>query len=124
MAYQFYVLTQCGVNVKKVTIMQLNRRYTRQGELNVQQLFALIDCTEVVKSMQAEMPRRIQAIRSAATQAKEPIIDIGGHCDNPYECGFKGWCFRHLPKNNVFTIGWSMWGSKKEAAYKAGFSQL
>lgn len=121
MAYQFHVLTQCGINVTKATIMQINRDYIRQGELNIKHLFALIDCTNAILAMQEDMPRRIQEIKNAAMQKNEPEIDISGHCNNPYECAYKSWCFRHLPKNNVFNIGWSMWGSKKEEAYKSGF---
>ena len=45
---------------------------------------------------------------------------IGSRCDTPYECGYKNWCFRNLPKNNIYDIGWSMRGSKKDDAYNSG----
>ena len=120
MAYQAYVLARCGVKIKSVFIMQLNCDYVRQGELDIQELFVTTDCTEQVFNMQGDIPANISAIRSVAEQEDEPIIDIGSFCDNPSECGYKGWCFRHLPENTVYDIGWSMWGSKKDDAYSKG----
>jgi len=120
MAYQVYVLTHCGIDITGVYIMQLNRDYVRHGELNIQELFAMTDCTGRVMDMQSDIPANISAIRSAAEQTDEPIIEIGNACNSPYECGYKKWCYRHLPKNTVFDIGWSMWGSKKDDAYNAG----
>ena len=121
MAYQAYVLTGFGLQIKKVCLMQLNKDYIRKGDLDIQNLFVLSDCTDTIFQMKNDVPGRIEEIKAAATEQTEPTIDIGSHCDNPYECGYKGWCFRHLPKHNVFDIGWSMWGSKKEEAYKSGF---
>ena len=121
MAYQVFVLTKCGVNIKKVSIMQLNRDYVRHGELDIQRLFVLTDCTDQVFNMQNDILNNIADIKKYAEKQEEPMITIGSRCDAPYECGYKKWCFRNLPENNVYDIGWGMWGSKKDAAYNAGF---
>ena len=120
MAFQRYVLRQCGIPVQKVWLMQLNRTYVRHGELDLYELFTLTDCTDVVFAMQGDVEHNISAIRKIAEQADEPVVDIGHQCDSPYTCGYKGWCYRNLPSPNVFDIGWSMRGAKKEAAYHAG----
>jgi len=70
--------------------------------------------------MQQDVAGHISEITAAAEQTTEPDIVIGSLCDKPYECGYKGWCFGHLPKNNVFEIGWGVRGSKKDEAYGAG----
>ena len=120
MAFQCYVLRQCGLPVKKIWLMRLNREYVRRGELDLQALFTLTDCTDVVFAMHGDVESNISAIREIAEQVNEPEADIGCRCDAPYPCGYKGWCYRNLPSPNVFDIGWSMWRSKKEAAYNAG----
>ncbi|MGA6993124.1 MAG: hypothetical protein WBX50_04420 [Candidatus Deferrimicrobiaceae bacterium] len=33
-----------------------------------------------------------------------PAIDIGPHCTNPYECDFKGHCWRHIPEHSIFDL--------------------
>ena len=121
LAYQYYVLTNCGLNVKKASVMQLNREYVRKGELDIQQLFVLTDCTELVAFLQQDMAEHIGEIKATATQESEPAAEISSRCNNPYTCGYKAWCYRHLPPNNVFDIGWRMRNATKDAAYRAGF---
>ena len=120
MAYQYYVLTNCGLDIKKVSLMVINKNYVRHGQLDLQQLFVLIDCTEQVQDMQGTIAGNIREIKTITTSNEEPLCQIGSRCDKPYECAYKDWCFRNLPEHNVYDIGWSLWGSKKDEAYQAG----
>jgi len=120
MAYQLYVLTNCGLSIQKTYIMQLNRDYVRAGELDIQKLFVLTDCTEYAFDMQQGVAANIREIISTAKQREEPDVSIGSRCDNPYECGYKSWCLRTVPHGNVFQIGWGMFGSKKDDAFNSG----
>ena len=120
-AYQDYVLRKCGITITKKSIMLLNRDYVRRGGLNLQELFVLIDCTEIVNDLKEETENNITEIKLRASQLAEPEVLIGSRCNSPYECGYKNWCYRKLPAKNVFHIGWGMWGSKKDDAYRSGF---
>ena len=104
MAYQTWLLLQCGLNVKSVSLMHLNNQYVRHGELNLQQLFVVEDCTDEVFSMQDEVGERTVALKAIAAQNEEPGTGIGLQCKSPYECGYRGWCWRHLPQPNVFEL--------------------
>jgi hypothetical protein len=77
----------------------------------------LIDCTDQVIEKQSEISKNITSIKAFAEQADEPDMAIGSGCSG---CGYKDWCFRALPENNVFDIGWSMRGSKKDEACSMG----
>lgn len=33
-----------------------------------------------------------------------PQVDIGNHCTDPYDCDFKGTCWKHIPEYSVFDI--------------------
>ena len=35
---------------------------------------------------------------------KSPNVDIGPHCSDPYDCDFKGTCWKHIPDYSVFNI--------------------
>ena len=120
MAYQYFVLTGCGLTVRNVSLLALNRQYTRQGELDIQKLFTLTDCTDTVKAMQADIPGRLLDIEKVIMSEDEPDEVIGSRCDSPYECSYKGWCWRNLPEDNIFNIGWRMKKSDKDSAYQAG----
>lgn len=120
MSFQVYVLKNCGLSIERVSIMQINSAYSYRVSLNTSSMSVLTDCTEIVMRLQADVEARIDEMLYIATQTTEPINNIGSRCEKPYVCGYRDWCFKQLPKNNVFQIGWGMWGSKKDAAYNAG----
>ncbi|MBQ9954606.1 MAG: DUF2779 domain-containing protein [Eggerthellaceae bacterium] len=104
-AFQTWVLTQCGLNVKSVSVMHLNRSYEREGELDLGALFTRVDVTDVVMDMQDEVELRIAKLKDVADAEDEPACEIGPHCGHPYECGYRSWCWRNLPSPNVFDLG-------------------
>ena len=104
MAYQTWVVQQCGLAVKSVSLMHLNNKYKREGELDLQRLFTVVDCTTEVTDMLAEVPQVIDFLRATAGADDEPCIGIGPHCKSPYECGYRGWCWRNVPQPSVFDL--------------------
>lgn len=104
MAYQAWVLSHCGLNIKSVSLMHLNNHYVRQGELDLQQLFTVEDCTEDVFAMLGDVDEMIPYLKDYISRDDEPDFDIGVHCKNPYECGYRGWCWRHVPEPSVFDL--------------------
>jgi len=104
-AYQCWVLTNCGLNVKSVNLMHLNNKYVRQGELDLQELFVVHDITDDVAVMQSGVAARIPLLKQLASQLEEPEQAIGLRCFSPYECGYRGYCWRDMPSPNVFDIG-------------------
>ena len=121
MSYQVYVLSNLRIPIKKASLMQLNKEYVREGELNLQELFLLTDCTTPVFKLLADVPERIQHIKEEAFQSEELKTGIGKHCFSPFRCGYQKHCFKHLPENNIFTVGWRLSNGKKEEYYQRGF---
>jgi len=120
MAYQYYVVTNAGLAVSKVYLMQLSSKYVRQGELNIKELFSLADCTDKILEMKDDIPGNIDNITSIASVKNEPDIQIGSRCSKPYECAYKDWCFKDLPENNVFDIGWNIRSTKVDKMFNDG----
>lgn len=106
MAYQCYVLKNCGFSITGVYLMHLNGKYVRRGELDLQQLFTVEDCTERINMKLPYVGQNIQQIEQffARTDDFEPEYDIGLHCEGPYECVYKNYCTRNLSSPNVFDI--------------------
>lgn len=106
MAFQLYVLEKCGLKINGVYNMHINREYVRQGELDLEQLFTIEDCTEICRVKQPEVEQDIKNIRQYIADAGdvEPVKDIDMCCESPYECAYYGYCSRHLPSPNVFDI--------------------
>lgn len=104
MAFQAWLLGKCGMNVKGVGLMHLNGSYVRRGELDLRELFAVEDCSEEVLSMQEQVDVAVPRLKAAASACEEPVCAVGRQCKNPYECGYRGWCWRHVPKPSVFDL--------------------
>ncbi|WP_245534719.1 DUF2779 domain-containing protein [Treponema primitia] len=104
MAFQYYVLSGCGLKVKKISLMHINNQYIRQGKLDLKKLFTVEDCTNEVLAKQKDIGNQIAALKKTAEQKEEPDIDIGPHCSDPYECGYSGYCWKHIPEQSIFSI--------------------
>lgn len=104
MAYQTWLIQSCGYEVNSVSLMHINKKYVRHGALDLSSLFTIEDHTDEVFEMVERVPDHLGYIGSVADESMEPPIPIGLQCFQPYECGFKHWCFSHLPDNNVFDL--------------------
>lgn len=123
MAYQAWVLDGCGINVKSVSLMHLNNRYVREGDLDLSRLFEIEDCSDVVFSMQESVGDTVSRLKSYAIQQNEPDMPIGAQCKSPYECGYRGWCWKCVPKPSVFDLN-GMQLKKALALYADGIETL
>jgi len=116
-ALQYHVLNGAGLKVAKAAVVHINNGYTRQGELALDELFVIVDVTVDVLSMQQQIPEEI-ARQRAMLGGEIPAIDIGPHCDDPYECDFSGHCWNHIPEDSVFGLRGR--GVDKFALYRQG----
>jgi hypothetical protein len=122
-AYQKWLLTQCGVNVTATYLVCLNSDYVRQGELDLQQLLAVIDMRELVENELIKVPIRIPLAKQLLATKDEPDTDLSEHCMKPYPCAFLPYCRRYhgVPEDQptVFDL-YRMNFSKKLEHYHAG----
>ena len=122
-SYQYFVLSNLGLNVKKVCIVYINNQYIRGKKLEIEKLFNIEDITDIAKAKQDEIRKNIEitnAYMEEYNKDNEPKEDIGMKCFNPYKCEFWEYCTRNLPKPNVFDIGGGMRTSKKFEKYYEG----
>ena len=124
-AYQKWLLTQCGVNVTGTFLVCLNSDYVREGELDLQKLFVTIDMRDMVANELLKVPANVAIAMKTLERPDEPDTDIGMHCHVPYDCGFWQYCSRHLPQPSVFDVygGKGRGGftfAKKVGYYKTG----
>ena len=106
-SYQCYVLSRLGLNVKRVCIVHINNKYVLDKELDIKELFTIVDITDIAKEKQDEIRNNIDEINSFMNEHgeyNEPDMAIGMHCFEPYSCDFWDYCTRDLPKPNVFDV--------------------
>ncbi len=122
-AYQKWLLTQCDVKVINTYLVCLNSNYVRQGELDLQQLFVIIDMKELVENEYLKVPAQVKLAVKVLCDGNEPDIDLDKHCMKPYKCAFLDYCKRQhgVPedKPTVFDL-YKMNFSEKLKYYQAG----
>lgn len=121
-AVQHYVLNGCGLSVSKSFLVHINNQYVRQGDIEVDKLFASEDITPQVLARLQGMPEVVAELRNTLREAAEPTIDIGPHCNDPYECDFIPYCWQHIPEDSIFDLRGR--GIDKFALYNQGIVRL
>ena len=105
-AYQKWLLTKCGINVTGTNLVCLNKDYVLDGELDIQELFRIVDLSEQVENELLKVPPQVRQAMQVINQEDEPYLDLGEHCRNPYPCAFWDYCKRknNVPVPSVFDI--------------------
>ncbi len=91
-ALQYHVLTQAGINLADFSIVHLNTAYTRNGALDVQQLFTAESVLEQVLEQQESITPKIAELKDVLAKGEIPAIAMGEHCNKPYPCDFSIYC--------------------------------
>ena len=95
-AYQKWVLTQCGVNVTATYLVCLNSDYVRHGDLDLKKLFVVIDMEEQVARELLSVPINVERAMKTLQLAEEPNTDLGMQCHKPYPCAFWQYCLMSM----------------------------
>jgi len=105
-AYQKWVLSQCGVKVVNTYLVCLNSSYVRHGELDIKSLFAIIDMHDLVDNEYLKVPAQSSQALKILGMKDEPDCDLSECCMKPYKCAFWDYCKRchNLPEPSVFDV--------------------
>jgi len=120
-AVQYYVLKGSGLSVSKAFLVHINNQYVRKGEIEVDKLFTVQDLSNDVIEKQKSIKNEIEKMRRMLI-SQEPNIDIGEYCNDPYDCDFCGYCWKHIPENSVFNLKGT--GPNKFDLYRQGIIRL
>ena len=102
-ALQYWVMVHSGFKPDKVFLMHINKPYIRQGRIDPKALFKLADITEQVLERQDWVTQKIAEFR-LLKEEREPIIEIGKQCHDPFTCDYINHCWQHLPPHSVFEL--------------------
>ena len=119
-SYQVYVLRKLGYDVRRACLIHLNKNYVRFGELNLRELFTMVDLTSQVNDNAASVESTIEFLRGYMRKRREPQETIGTHCFSPYHCGFFPHCANDLPHPNVFDLKRTQLNTRMKL-YESGF---
>ena len=106
-ALQYWVMANAGHAPKRFSLLHINSSYVKRGAINLIDFFTLTDITDLVIQKQAWVTEHIEELKSMIRIAGEPIQAIGKHCNNPFQCDFKKYCWGNLlDKDKVFNLSY------------------
>lgn len=91
-AYQKYVLENSGVKVTGTYLVTLNSDYVRNGDLDIKELFNVLDLSDLVAQEYAKVPGQLKRAHDVLELEDAPARDLGMHCTEPYTCSFWDYC--------------------------------
>ena len=92
-AFQVYVLHQCGYQVDRACLVYINNGYERIGELDLSGLFRIEDLTAVAYAKQPEVEANVESFRTVLRKRKEPYRYLAARV-KPY----------HMPAVSFHTV--------------------
>ena len=122
-AIQYYTINNSGIDLKDISIVYINNQYVKDGDLDINQLFSIESVYDQVLEFLPRIPNEVRRLKNVIENPEIPQIEIGLHCSDPYDCDFKGTCWKHVPDYSVFDIA-NLRNNKKFSLYNQGVTTL
>ena len=122
-AIQYYTIKNSGLDLKDISIVYINNQYVKNGEIDINELFMIESVYDQVLDFLPRIPNEVRRLKDVIESPDIPPVDIGPHCSDPYDCDFKGTCWKHIPEYSVFDIS-RLNKDKKFDLYKQGIISL
>ncbi len=103
-AFQKYCYEQAGLIIDRCFLMHVNSDYVRQGEINVEEFFTLLDVSAEIMPFFGQVPKYVEEFLKIIDMPSCPQISIREYCSDPYDCSMKSLCWAFLPKGNVLEL--------------------
>ena len=122
-AIQYYTIINSGVDLVDISIVHINNQYVLDGDLDIEQLFTVESVKDQVLDYLPKISNEVYRLKKVIELDSAPNVDIGSHCNEPYDCDFKGTCWKHIPEYSVFNIS-MLKTNKKFKLYNQGVITL
>jgi len=104
LALQRYAYEGAGLSITKCFILHINNEYVRKGEVEPTKLFTKKDVTKEVQALMKTVRPNLETMVDVIRQKRQPDIEIGLHCSDPYDCPLQELCWKFLPDHNPLTL--------------------
>ncbi|MGL4502151.1 MAG: DUF2779 domain-containing protein [Planktothrix sp.] len=90
-AFQYYVITNSGIDLKDFFIVRINPKYVYMDRLKITSLFAIDSILILAQATQANIINNINEFKRILQSEIEPVFSTGKHC-NKHSCNFQSYC--------------------------------
>ncbi len=91
-AIQDWVMRSLGVPVTRIALAHIDNRFVYPGGGDYAGLFTENDLTDEVRTLEPTVLELVARAREAVA-GPPPMVDVGPHCSDPYDCEFADHCW-------------------------------
>jgi len=119
-AIQSFIIKSTGVKLNSVKLIHIDNEFIYEGDGNYKDLIEENDLTEEILFKEKFVKAYIEKFKPIGDKNfPNPKIDMGEHCNKPYECIYKKRCESLIPTSNKTPISiLPIEGKKLEKKYK------
>lgn len=103
LAFQKFVLEKEKIKINNCYILNLNKEYVKNGNIDPQKIISFNDVTDEVNNVE-NIEKHAKEFLKIIKDEDIPEIIISPNCNKPYECPFKPDCWSTLPEYNVLQL--------------------
>jgi hypothetical protein len=122
-AFQYFVMEKAGLDISGISVIHINNKYVRHGELNLKHLFHKVSIRHQVLQLQESIAEKVQDLLAISSMPESPAVEIGPHCMMPHPCNFMDQCWGHISSPSVFDLA-HLGTLKKFDLYYQGYVKL
>ena len=107
LAYQYYVLSNLGYDIKTLNLVHIDSSYVLDGELDINKYFKINDLTDEIKEKYKEVCELIEESDRILNDINEPKSIMSRECNAYNGCPFLNYCKKvnNIPlKNSVYDL--------------------
>ena len=93
-AIQAYIARASGVKLHSASVAHIDGQWVYPGGGDYQGYLSEVDLTEEAFGRHEEVKQWIDQAQMVAKKRKEPMMALGDHCAQPYDCAFIDYCQR------------------------------
>src|SRR6056297_1280588 len=120
-AVQTWVCRGEGLTIESVALAHVDNKFVYAGDGDYRGLLAEKDVTDEVEEVIRQVPEWLAEARRAVA-GPAPTVSVGGHCNEPYDCGFFNQCWPVDAEYPVHGLGG--WKSKLGELVEAGYRDI
>jgi hypothetical protein len=97
-AIQAFVARSAGVPLSSIVLAHIDSKWVYPGGGDYEGILVEEDLTKEAFARESEVKAWISGAQTIAAKRKEPKLGTGDHCNDPFECGFFGYCQGQEPQ--------------------------
>jgi len=96
-AVQAWVIEGAGYPLDRVELAHVDTSFIYPGNADYHGLLTYEDLTDAIRPYLDQVPAKVAEFKNLL-QGEMPLMETGGHCDDPYLCPFWSYCSRGQPE--------------------------